>query len=88
VAATASATPLARESKGPFTQDELFFILFFTFSHSPHFFAIFFPAPIFTLKQHNTTLMLSDGLCGFRVKNAQKGGVAKKEGGWRKCAKQ
>jgi hypothetical protein len=71
----------------------LYELIFFTtvfhfFTPPPLFFAIFlFPASISTLKQHNTTLMLSDGLCGFRVKNEhrktnqwrKKGGVAKKE---------
>jgi hypothetical protein len=57
---------------------------------SPFFLPIFFPVPISTLKQDNTTLMLSNGLCGFKVKNARRkktqwpkkeGIVAKKEGG-------
>jgi hypothetical protein len=45
--------------------------------------------PISTLKQLNTTLILFDGLCGFRLKNEhmnknqwqKEGGVEKKEGG-------
>jgi hypothetical protein len=56
-----------------------------SFSATPPSFStqLFFLHAFFTLKQHNTTPMLSDGLCGFRVKNAQrKKAVAEKRGGW------
>jgi hypothetical protein len=56
---------------------------FSLFSHTPLFFATFcFPVPISTLKQHNTTLILSDGLYGFRVKNAHRKKISgEKKGG-------
>jgi hypothetical protein len=66
-----------------------FATVFHFFATPPSFFAILYsPASISTLKQHNTTLMLSDGLCGFRVKNVhtkkincKKRGVGEKRGG-------
>jgi hypothetical protein len=67
-----------------------FATVFHFFTTPPSFFANSFPpATISTQKQHNTTLMLSDWLCAFRVKNAhrkksvakKKEGVAKKEEG-------
>jgi hypothetical protein len=69
----------------------LFFSLFShcfpLFSSIPLFFLpIFFPVPISTLKQDNTTLMLSNGLCGFKVKNARRKKTQwrKKKGLWQK----
>jgi hypothetical protein len=70
-------------------------LCFSLFRHAPLFFRHFFPpASISTLKQHNTTGMPSDRLCGFRVKNAhrkknqwRKKGGRKKRGVWRKSEK-
>jgi hypothetical protein len=77
-----------------------FFTVFHFFTRTPSFFNIFSPpAPISMLKQPNPTVMLSDGLCGFRVKNAhrkknqwiKKRGCGKKGGGvakkWKTVAK-
>jgi hypothetical protein len=56
------------------TVSHFFSTVFHFFTTSPSFFAtIIVSALIFTLKQHETTLMLFDGLCGFRVKNEHRG---------------
>jgi hypothetical protein len=60
-----------------------FFVTAFHFLATPlSFVPLFSPVPISTLKQHSTTLMLSDGLCGFKVKNANRKKISgEKEGG-------
>jgi hypothetical protein len=62
------------------TVSHIFSTVFHFLTTSPSFFATFVvSALIFTLKQHETTLMLFDGLYGFRVKNEHRGKQSRKK---------